>query len=358
MKLLFLSDLSVNHTRRWVDWFAEAGHECHLLTFEAGPPVRAQTRLIRSRLPRKFMVKYLAHAGDVSRYARALKPDLVSAQELGSYGPLGVWCGVRPLAVSAWGSDVLVYPERSYCHKKRVQYVLRHADLITSPAPFMTEKIVALGGEAANVVESALGIDAAAYPQATRPPRATAAVVLIHSRHFKPVYNIGQLLDALPAIFAALPGARLVMLSDGPHRRWAERRVAALGLTERVTFSGALPMEAVAARLRDADIFITTSRSDSINISLLEAMASGCYPVVTDIPATRYWLEGGARATRVPVGDPSALAAAVIAAAGDEAGRLAARVVNRELVVTRANRDEQMRRVEAAFKDLVARGRR
>jgi len=51
----------------------------------------------------------------------------------------------------------------------------------------------------------------------------------------------------------------------------------------------------------------------------------------------------------------SALAAAVIAAARDEAGRLAARAVNRELVVTRANRDEQMRRVEAAFKDLVVR---
>ncbi len=355
MKVLFLSDLSLNHTHRWVEYFHRAGHDCHLITFEQGPPVPARTYHIESRLPRPFMMKYITHLATVRRLARAIAPDIVSAQELGSYGLLGVFCGVRPVAVSAWGTDVLLEPDWSWLHRRRIQLVLRRADLITSMADHMTERIVALGGARAKVVVNHFGVDETVFTMTHRPPRPPEEVVLIHTRHFKTVYNFEQLLAALPPIFAALPAARFVFLSDGVLRPKVEARVRAMGLGDRVSFLGSRPLVEVASQLREADIFLTTSRSDGANISLLEAMAAGCFPVVTDIPATRQWLDAGAVGLAVPLDDADALADAVVRAARDVALRRRAREVNRNVVLAKGLWEDNMRRSEEAFAEVVAR---
>lgn len=357
MKILFLANAAVNHTHRWVEYFAAVGHDVHLLTFEEGPALPATVYFIKSKLPRRFMVKYLAHLPTVRRIARAVGPDIVSAQELGSYGPLGVMCGVRPVAVSAWGTDVLREPDWSWLHKKRVQFCLRRADLITSMAEHMSARIVQLGGDAAKIIVNHFGVDENVFTMTSRPPRPADEVVFIHTRHFKPVYNFEQLLGALPEVFAALPRAKLVFLSDGPLRPWVERQVASWGFAARVSFLGTRPPAEVAAALRDADIFVTTSRSDGANISLLEAMASGCYPVVTDIPATRQWFDAGARGLTVPLDNPGALAAAMIRAARDVEERASARAPNRAVVLARGLWRDNMRRSEEAFAALVAKFR-
>ncbi len=132
-----------------------------------------------------------------------------------------------------------------------------------------------------------------------------------------------------------------------------------MGLAGRVTFLGSVPLAEVAAQLRDADIFVTTSRSDGANISLLEALAAGCFPVVTDIPAARQWLEAGASGLSVPLDDGAALAGAVIKAARDVGLRERARDVNRGVVVlAKGLWRENMRRSEEAFVELAARWRR
>jgi glycosyltransferase involved in cell wall biosynthesis len=111
----------------------------------------------------------------------------------------------------------------------------------------------------------------------------------------------------------------------------------------------------VAAQLREADIFITTSRSDGANISLLEAMAAGTFPVVADIPATRQWFEAGADGVAVALDDATALAKAIIEAARDERRRERAREVNRNVVLARGLWEDNMRRSEEAFVALAER---
>ncbi len=355
MRILFLSDRSLNHTHRWVEYFDAAGHECHLITFEEGPPVPGKTYYIESRLPRAFMFKYLAHLPTVRKLARAINPDVVSAQELGSYGPLGILCGARPVAASAWGTDVLLEPDWSWLHRKRIQFVLKRADLITSMADHMTARIVALGGDRARVVVNHFGVDADVFTMTTRAPRPPEDVVLIHTRHFKPVYNFEQLLAALPAVFEALPRAKLIFLSDGILRPKVEAQVREMGLAERVSFLGSVPLAEVAAQLRDADIFVTTSRSDGANISLLEGLAAGCFPVVADIPATRQWLEAGAVGLSVPLDDAAALAESITKAARDVGLRERAREANRTVVLAKGLWRDNMKRSEEAFVELATR---
>ncbi len=358
MRILFLSDRSLNHTHRWVEYFHQAGHECHLVTFEEGPPVPGKTYYIESRLPRAFMFKYFAHLPTVRKLARAIAPDVVSAQELGSYGPLGILCGARPVAASAWGTDVLLEPDWSWLHRKRIEFVLKRADLITSMADHMTPRIVALGGDPAKIVVNHFGVDEDVFAMTERPPRTAEEVVIIHTRHFKPVYNFEQLLAALPEVFAALPRARLVFLSDGVLRPNVEAQVREKGFAGRASFLGSVPLAEVAAQLRDADVFVTTSRSDGANISLLEGLAAGCFPVVADIPATRQWFDAGADGISVPLDDAAALARGIIEAARDAARRERARDVNRGVVLAKGLWRDNMKRSEEAFVALAERWRR
>jgi len=125
-------------------------------------------------------------------------------------------------------------------------------------------------------------------------------------------YNISQLLYAMVDVIRENPDVRLTLAGEGPDREKYEALACELGLTNVVNFSGwAAPVQ-LAAMLRDHDIYVSTSKFDGASVSLFEAMASGVYPVISDIEANRECLEGGLRGTLFPVDDPGSLAGVLL----------------------------------------------
>ncbi|TDT40939.1 glycosyltransferase involved in cell wall biosynthesis [Streptomyces sp. BK208] len=115
------------------------------------------------------------------------------------------------------------------------------------------------------------------------------------------------LLDAWESILARVPGARLVLVGDGPDRaRLAARAPAS------VRFTGAVAD--AAAWYRAADLVVLPSRWEGMALAPLEAMACGRPVLVTDVDGAR---EGMPPALvphcLVPPGDPAALADAAAA---------------------------------------------
>jgi glycosyltransferase involved in cell wall biosynthesis len=82
-------------------------------------------------------------------------------------------------------------------------------------------------------------------------------------------------IDRIKPVLEALPGARLALVGDGPHRAELEKHFADLP----VNFVGYLAGEALASAYASADAFIFPSRTETLGLVLLEAMAAGC-PVV------------------------------------------------------------------------------
>jgi glycosyltransferase involved in cell wall biosynthesis len=98
-------------------------------------------------------------------------------------------------------------------------------------------------------------------------------------------------------------------------------------LAAHVHLLGPVTRDRVEALCRACDIFVSASRREGSGYALLEALACGATPVVTDIPAFHALTEGGIGAL-VPAGDADAFAAAIIATArhlhgGSRAGILA-----------------------------------
>ena len=85
-------------------------------------------------------------------------------------------------------------------------------------------------------------------------------------------------------------------------------------LAAHVHLLGQVPRDRVEAMCRACDIFVSASRREGSGYALLEALACGATPVVTDIPAFRALTEDRV-GSLVPAGNADAFAAAIILAA-------------------------------------------
>lgn len=117
------------------------------------------------------------------------------------------------------------------------------------------------------------GVDAAAFRPSFRSEAVRrgwgagpADLVFLYAGRVAAEKNLARLADLAPAV----PGARLVVVGDGPYRPALE---SALG--DRAHFTGQLHGEALAAAYASADIFAFPSRTETFGLVLLEAMASG-----------------------------------------------------------------------------------
>jgi glycosyltransferase involved in cell wall biosynthesis len=87
-----------------------------------------------------------------------------------------------------------------------------------------------------------------------------------------------------------------------------------LNISSVVKFVGRIPHEKMASLLAQADVYVSTSLSDGTSVSLLEAMGSGAFPVVTDIPANREWIINGENGFLISTSDESILTRKILEA--------------------------------------------
>ena len=97
----------------------------------------------------------------------------------------------------------------------------------------------------------------------------------------RPEKAVALLLDAFARVRSACPGAKLVIVGDGPSRPALELRCADLGLLVDCEFHPATAQ--VAEWLRAIDIFVLPSNSEALSNALMEAMACGCAVVASRV---------------------------------------------------------------------------
>lgn len=334
MRILFVAEAPSIHTRRLAEYFRDRGCEVHVASLR---PYRIDG--VTVHLMRGFglgKLGYLFALIWLPKVYRAIQPDIVHAHHLTSYGYLAARSGVRPLIVTAWGSDVLLAPKKSKIGRYLAQYAVRHADVVTTVAAHMNSSVAQLGVAAEKIAVIPFGVDTDMFAPAAYSNPPSNSIKLICTRNHAPLYDVETLIRAVAKIKDVL-GLTVDLVGDGPMRPSLQDLAVKLAVADRVKFHGHVAQRALAALLAQSEIFVSPALSDGNNVSLNEGMACGCFPIATDIPANRQWIVHGVNGYLYAPGIVESLATAIEDASRASDLRRRARIENRLIVQERAN---------------------
>ena len=348
VRIATLSNAAVVHTQRWVRHFRARGHDVRLFSLEPDPAGLGAVRLPCAPLP--GFVRYPLAVPALRRELAAFAPDLVDAHYVPNYGVMAALAGRRPFSIAAWGSDLLLAAGRDPLQRLRARFALSRAALVLCDAENLARAARRAGAAAAVVRAIPWGVDRERFrPAAMREPGLIASV-----RMHEDVYDLQTVIRGLAPVLAESPAAHVVFAGDGSRRADLERQAADLMPAGRFRFTGRIPADEMAALLGRAEVCVSASHSDSTSQSLLEAMAAGALPVVSDIDGNREWVGPGEGAHCFACGDAAGLAAGVRRALGDPAWASAARARNAEVVARRGDWHANLARIERHFECLAA----
>ena len=257
----------------------------------------------------------------VARWLKQVQPDVVHAHYLTSHGSLawlamGLLGAPGQLVGSAWGSDILVTPDKNAAWRWLTRRVLQACALTTSDSQHMAQRMRALG--AGEVMVFPFGLNQAPPPPqpARKEPR-----LFFANRGLEPIYAPERVLQAFAAVAGFWPDAQLLVANDGSMRVALQRQAEAAGLGQRVQWLGRLSATAQDDCYARAQWYFSLPLSDSVSVSVLEAMGHGCIPLLSDLPANHELVQSGVNGLVLPAGAlPEHQALAALAARAEEIG--------------------------------------
>lgn len=349
---------------------AERGHEVRFVT--AGEVLPVTGIDVRTRpLPAHPLAAAWAGRSFLADL-HSFRPDLLHLHYAGSkLGTMAALSGIRPMVVTVMGGDVLSEQHAgglSALERRATRRILEQADLLLVKSEALRPALDAWGGFSAKAEVVRWGVDPARFrrdPAGAEAMRARLGLsprdrVILSPRRLDPLYNVHLLVEAMPEVRASVPEAVLLLTeynARSDYRESLRRRVAALGLADRVRFAGAVPAPDMPALYSLAEIVASVPASDGLPQSLFEAMACGTPVVLGRLPAYAEVVDDGETAALVDLA-PAAIASTLVRLLRDEPARarLAARALARVQEVAFLPREVD--RVDRLYRDLAAGGPR
>lgn len=366
MKICYIASPSV-HTTRWVSYFANNGHEVHLITtsklFGEGI-ANVKIHLIKRYGSYLRIVNYpLNSASSIIQFRKLIKeisPDILHGHSITEATWLGAVSRFHPFVVTTWGSDILVAPKQSKVSKWIVKYVLKRADLVTCDGEHEKESLVKLDADSRRIELVGFGTNT----QKFRPRRKDIDLrkrlniydspTIISVRNLKPLYDIGTLVRAIPLVLSVVPDTKFIIAGNGSERKNLENLAISLGVFDSIRFVGTLSEDDLPNYLSASDIYVSTALSDGgLSASTAEAMACGLPSVITDFGDNGKWVDDGINGFLFPLRDYQTLATKIIQLLNDEELRGEFGRVSREIIVEKNDWKKEMGKMEELYKGLV-----
>lgn len=341
LRICVIANAQAVHTRRWAEAYAARGHEVHVLSIRGAEMKAVQVHTLRvgplnTRSRFWTLLSYLRLVLGARGRLKQLKPDVVHAHYSVTHGVVAALSGWRPIALTAWGSDVIWGRAGSmpFWYRWLNRLALARADLITSSSAFMLDHLRALAPLGAGIVQVPFGVDTRLFSPAPEPHSDGGAIRIgfVKSLHWK--YGPETLIRSMPEVVRTVPKARLIMVGRGPLDERLRNLCAELGVTDHVKFVGFVPNEEVPHVMRDIDIFVNSSVvPESFGVAVLEASACGVPVVATHVGGVDEVCRKDQTGLMIPPGGAQPLADAIIHLALDPELRRSLGQAGRKFVV-------------------------
>ncbi len=297
MRVVFLSDANSIHTARWVNAFAERGHEIYLLYNRNQTPRVHKIDERVKQIPLIFSGKigYYANRFQLHSILKDIKPDIVNAHYASGYGTLARVTGIKKMILSVWGSDVYDFPYQSKMNYKIIRKNLLHTNYIASTSECMANKVRELLGEQVRrIVVTPFGVDLKKFdPQIIQSNKDKLRVGVI--KNLQRIYGIDDFLKAMQIVRNELKQENneladqicVEIYGEGEQETELKKLSQKLGIEDIVDFKGRISNDKVPEVLAQLSVFCNMTRvRESFGVSVVEAMAMKVPVVVTDAEGT------------------------------------------------------------------------
>ena len=179
----------------------------------------------------------------------------------------------------------------------------------------------------------------------------TDTLTAISVARLSPVKDFPTLLRGVAAARTQVSEFRLQIVGDGAERPRLEQLSAELGLTNIVDFLG--ERSDVPDLLRQAGFFVSSSKTEGISLTLLEAMAVGLPVLTTSVGGNPEIVVEGETGRLVEPLNPDAIAAGIIAMCRDRARWREQGAAGRQRVEQHFNIRGMIRQYETLYEQLA-----
>jgi len=289
----------------------------------------------------------------VRKLIKIHKPDMIIAERTTSYGFLAALSGVKPMAVAQQGITDL-WPGNSIMLplKKALQhYAFKKATLIHAWGPAMTVSMNAANVDMAKVMVLPKGIDLKTFTKGNNADNGKIHAVV--TRSLMPEYRHDIILKAFDILNQKGIDFTLTIVGGGTQLDNLQALAKTLHIDSKVNFTGRIANTQLPGILQQSNFYISMPTTEGVSSSLFEAMATHCYPIVTDIPGNRSWIRHRENGQLVTVDDFSSLADEIIWAHENAAYRNQAVLNNREFVEDHADYNANMKNIAARYHELI-----
>lgn len=300
-KILFLGETYRADAKTWINGLTEFGN-FEIITYE----LKNATGLL-GRFLRFFEFIYSVYK--IKYIIKSEMPDLLIAERVTSYGFLAAISKFPKIAVAQQGlTDI--FPKKSFSApiKKFMQiYTFKNVNIIHAWGEAMTASMYKTGAKRDQILILPKGIDLRNFKFSLKKTKILSVNAIV-TRSLYPEYCHDIILKAFAIIKKKNIPFKLTIVGDGILEKQLKKLCIKLNIQNEVIFTGRIRNENLPDLLSASNLYISTPLTEGVSASLFEAMAAGCYPIVSDLRGNRSWIRQRNNGSLIKINDVSMLA--------------------------------------------------
>lgn len=372
--VLYIGDATYKHVQRWMMAFADIGWDVSIITRKTyeldssmlkGKNIKQYTipRPPGSQLTYGFLV--LAFPLYFRRVVQDARPDIVHVHSI-LYAMISAFSEFHPKIITVWGYYHIM---KSWMVKRWLERrSIRSADVITVNSPSLAEKISKVYGiPPERIIFLFWGVDLDTfkrdYKEEVEQLRSAlnlewAETIFISPRAATPYYNIDVVVKAFANLSKHNKAALIILRGTGKKEyinkiaKLAER----LEIRHKVRIIDKfLSEKEIAVMFNLCDAFVSIPNTDQIAFTVVEGMACGSVPIISDLPDYDGIIDHEVGGFRVKPRDVDSLTNIMELIARDRSLKEIIASRNIELVKKFADRKQNLKRMYRLYETLISR---
>ena len=345
-KILFLGETYRADAITWMNGLKEYG-DFEIFTWELSQTGTGLKKVKRA-------METISRLKELKQQIAIIRPDLIIAERVTSYGFIAALFHTRAPVVIAQQGITDIFPRIGMLvpFKKTMQrYAFKKAKMVHAWGQVMTPSMLRRGTPKYKIMVLAKGVDLRSYQ--FQPAFTGKKIKAIVTRSLGPDYRHETILSAFELIKQQHIPFELVIVGDGPLKEKLMQSAIDKNIQEEVVFAGRIDNAGLPGYLGSSDLYISMPCSEGVSASLFEAMAAGCYPIVSALPGNKAWIKDRINGRLVPVDDVQQLAAAIKDYATNRDQLEDALFTNRKTVEQQASYQRNMTIICAKYHQII-----